>query len=105
MWVDRSSNVRSQVHHTSQKTWTWTVPASTTTKVSDTWDTNNVTIPDWSSKFLVVNNNWDTSSAYSLHWTSQKLQNKMMRTKNGNIEKKISIIHWNLGARLWTNKN
>ena len=39
-------------------------------------------------------------------YISQKLMNKMTRSRNGNIKKftQIKVIHWNGGSRLWLNK-
>ena len=34
----------------------------------------------------------------------RKILNKMRRSTNGNIGDSLKVIHWNLGARLWTNK-
>ena len=106
LWGDTSSRGKSLVSPPSDSAWTWTVPDRDTSKVttpsrsSGTMTVSNVALPD----FLVTSHISDTSSVDQPHWTSHKLQNKKMKIQNGNIEKKISIIHWNIGARLWTNK-
>ena len=35
---------------------------------------------------------------------ARKIRNKEVRIKNGNINKSIKLVHWNLGSRYWENK-
>ena len=35
---------------------------------------------------------------------SSKIQNSRTRAKNGNITRQLRVIHWNMGAKLWSNK-
>ena len=36
---------------------------------------------------------------------ASKIRNKLVKIKNGNINKSIKSIHWNLGSRFWDNKS
>ena len=50
---------------------------------------------------------WQMSSRFQrdgTHHQSQKIKNQKQRSYNGNRLNQLKIVHWNLGARQWRNK-
>ena len=46
----------------------------------------------------------ETVSSVQSHSISRKMRNKSVKIVNGNGKNSISISHWNLGSKKWTNK-
>ena len=49
-------------------------------------------------------NCWKSSKSLQQWSISRKIRNVNTRSYNGNRKNTISVLHWNLGSRLWTNK-